>query len=81
MLVDAEMQKRGEIWDDVEFCTMPERRLNKLRQLSRHSCDGVPFNLWTKTRVYFPVLSDEMGIVHIESVPRNPCGEATIFYG
>ena len=81
MLVDAEMQKHGETWDDVEFCTMSERRMNKLRQLSRHSCDGVPFNLWTKTRVYFPVLSDEMGIVHIESVPRNPCGEATIFYG
>ena len=80
MLIEDELHKHGETWDDVEFCTMPERRMNKLRQLSRHSCDGVPFNLWTKTRVYFPVLSDEMGIVHIESVPRNPCSEASSFY-
>ena len=80
MLIDAEMQKHGETWDDVEFCTMPERRLNKLRQLSMHSFDGVPFTLWTKNRVYFQVISDEFGIVHIESVPRNPCSKASSFY-
>lgn len=80
MLIEDELHKHGETWDDVEFCTMPERRMNKLRQLSRHSCDDVPFNLWTKTRVYFQVISDEFGIVHIESVPRNPCSEASSFY-
>lgn len=80
MLIEAEMQKRGETWDDVEFCTMPERRLDKPRQLSMHSLDTVPFTMWTKGRVYFPVLSDEMGIVHIESVPRHPCKETNSFY-
>ena len=36
---------------------------------------GCWFTVWTKDRVYFPTSYD--GAEGVESVPRDPCGEAT----
>lgn len=41
--------------------------------------EGLPFTLWTKERVYFPVVYD--GSEWVASVPRNPNGEATEHVG
>ena len=37
--------------------------------------EGCWFTVWTKDRVYFPTSYD--GAEWVESVPRDPCGEAT----
>ncbi len=41
--------------------------------------EGVPFTLWTSKRVYFPVQYD--GNEWVDSVPRDPCDEATHHVG
>lgn len=41
--------------------------------------EGCFFTLWTKRRVYFPVVYD--GAEWCESVPRNPCDQATKHVG
>ena len=41
--------------------------------------EGEPFTLWTKNRVYFPIVYD--GSEWVGSVPRNPCDEATEHLG
>lgn len=41
--------------------------------------EGKPFTYWTETRVYFPVVYD--GSEWVESVPRDPCDEATFHVG
>lgn len=43
------------------------------------STEGLPFTLWTVKRVYFPVCYD--GSEWVESVPREPNGEATEHVG
>ena len=43
---------------------------------SGYGCSqGCNFTVWTKDRVYFPVVHD--GAEWVGSVPRNPCDEAT----
>ena len=37
--------------------------------------EGIPFTMWTKKRVYFPVEYD--GAEWVSSVSRNPDGEPT----
>lgn len=41
--------------------------------------EGVPFTLWTTSRVYFPCVYD--GSEWVESVPRDPCNVATSHVG
>mgnify|MGYP003587901152 CR=1 FL=1 len=41
--------------------------------------EGFAFTAWTKDRVYFPGCYD--GSEWIDSIPRNPCDEATSHVG
>jgi len=41
--------------------------------------EGIPFTLWTRKRVYFPVQYN--GSEWVASVPRYPCEEATSHIG
>ncbi len=43
------------------------------------SAQGIPFTVWTTTRVYFPACYD--GSEWVASVARNPDGEATYHVG
>lgn len=58
-------------WDNVVFCTISDEELDRKFDTSYGGEDGVPFTLWTKHWVYFPVMYD--GAEWVECVLRNPC--------
>lgn len=68
-------QKEAKDEAPIIACTLDEAGL------AREFCDGFggtegkPFTAWTENRVYFPVQYD--GAEWVESVPRDPCSEAT----
>ena len=85
------MKKHNETFDDVELVVFAvneyheKQRLLPTKELDRKfnsgygGSEGSSFTLWTKNRVYFPVVYD--GSEWAESVPRNPCAEATKHVG
>ena len=73
-LISEEMKERGDCWDNVVM-TMPRAGFLDIEfddGFGGH--EGVPFTLWTKDRVYFPMEYDGADLVR--SAPRNPCDEA-----
>lgn len=76
-LISEELENQGERWDDVVFCTL--KHPHKQFDAGYGSSEGTPFTLWTKKRVYFPVVYD--GAEWVGSVPRHPCDEETIHIG
>ena len=78
-LITEEMANHGEVWGDVEHCTLDRDGLLVRFYSGFGGADGKPFTLWTKTRVYFPVVYD--GAEWVGSAPRNPCDEATRHQG
>jgi hypothetical protein len=74
------MEIAGESWDEVVGCTLTEAELDsRFRDEHKAEAEGQPFTLWTEHRVYFPTVYD--GSEQVDSVPRNPCGEATPHVG
>lgn len=70
------MKVRGENWTDVEACTLTDAQLDVEFDDGYGCVNGKSFTLWTKRRVYFPVVYD--GAEWCASVPRHPDGmEAT----
>lgn len=78
-LIQIQFKKHNESWSDVIHSTLTEEELNRTFDCSMGSVEGVPFTLWTKTRVYFPVQYD--GAEWCESVPREPCDEKLYHLG
>jgi len=64
--LERSMKRNGEDFDDVENFTVP------IKDLDHPIKDQfvLPFRVWTKWRVYFPLWIDGCGVVH--SVQRNP---------
>lgn len=77
--IEEAMRSNGETWADVESHTLTDDELNAKFDHSYGGTNGVPFTLWTKRRVYFPVCYD--GAEWVESVSRNPDGKATEHVG
>lgn len=77
-LIDAE-RRRVKDDSDVVHCTLTNHQLNVEFNDSYGSAEGEKFTLWTKQRVYFPVVYD--GSEWAGSAPRNPCDEATEHMG
>lgn len=77
-LIEA-MAEHGEAWSDVESCTLTDAELDAEFDCGYGSSEGESFTLWTKARVYFPVVYD--GAEWPESVSRNPDGKATHHFG
>lgn len=85
------MKKHNETFDDVEVVVLAtkeydeEPTLLSADELDRKfdpdfgGSNGSSFTLWTRNRVYFPVVYD--GSEWASSVPRNPCTEATKHVG
>jgi hypothetical protein len=69
LITDA-MENSKESWDDVVSCTLTENELEKKFDGGYGGSEGKPFTLWTKKRVYFPVVYD--GSEWVESVSRRP---------
>ena len=77
--ISDEMEQHNDGWGNVEFCTLSDTELDVQFDAGFGGSEGKPFTLWTHTRVYFPAVYD--GSEWVESVPRNPCNEATIHIG
>jgi hypothetical protein len=71
-IVDA-MEEVYDSWDNVVGCTLSDGELDVEFNADFGTVEGQAFMLWTKSRVYFPVVYD--GSEWVSSVPRNPCEE------
>lgn len=78
-LIGHEMERCGESWGEVEACTITDVELDRRFDSGFGGTEGSPFTLWTKRRVYFPVVYD--GAEWVASVPRNPTLEHTEHVG
>ena len=77
--IEIEMAKHGEDGTDVVGCTLSDEALDTEFDEESGGAEGEAFTLWTAARVYFPATYD--GGEWAESVPRNPCNEATEHVG
>lgn len=73
------MNLNAETWSDVESCTLSEEQLNIKFDNGWGNEEGLPFTVWTKNHVYFPVCYD--GSEWCGSVSRNPDGKPTSHQG
>lgn len=74
LLISDEMDRNDESWHDMEIITPKNLDLDRKFDAGYGSVNGLPFTLWTRNRVYFPIEYD--GSERVLSVPRNPCDEA-----
>jgi len=72
-------QENGDSWDNVEHNTMSEEEMDKEFDPCYGFKKGIPFTVWTKDYVYFPVFYD--GDEWVGKVSRNPDGKATPHQG
>lgn len=78
-LIQHEMKKQGETFEDVVECTLTDEEL-MVEFYDGFGCsEGAPFTLWTTNRVYFPIVYD--GAEWVGSVSRNPDGKPTRHFG
>ncbi len=68
-----------ESWDDVVSCTLSDEQLDIEFDNDFGITEGIPFTLWTKKRVYFPVGYD--GLEWVGYVSRKPDGKPTSHIG
>ena len=78
MLID-EMKKRGETLADIEANTMTEVEMTKEFDSGFGGIEGIPFTVWSKNTIYFPICYD--GAEWVGSVSRNPDGKPTDHHG
>lgn len=78
-LISRALEEQREAWSDVVRCTLTDAEMDVRFDEGYGSAEGKPFTLWTAQRVYFPVVYD--GSEWVESVPREPCDEATKHFG
>lgn len=69
-LISTELEARGEEWEDVVSIAPEDLDLDKEFDDGYGGSEGAHFTLWTKKRVYFPVVYD--GSEWVESVARDP---------
>ena len=78
-LINKEMNRQGDSWGALVTSTFKEFELTNEFDCGFGESKGTPFTLWTKTRVYFPVVYD--GSEWVASVSRDPDGVATSHVG
>lgn len=78
-MIAIEMEEKKESWKDVEECTLSDDELNFKFDNGYGGTEGIPFTIWTKNRVYFPVCYD--GAEWCTSVSRVVDGEPTNHVG
>ena len=72
-------EANGDSWDNVEQNTMSEEEMDAEFDNGYGGTEGIPFTVWTKDNVYFPICYD--GAEWVGSVSRNPDGEPTEHQG
>jgi hypothetical protein len=78
MLV-GEMEEFGDSLLNIESNTMTEEEMDKDFDAGYGGTEGIPFTVWTKDRVYFPICYD--GAEWVGSVSRHPDGQPTDHQG
>lgn len=78
LIIEA-MERYNESWQDVVSHTFRDDSLIREFDDGFGGTEGVPFTVWTRNRVYFPVCYD--GSEWVESVSRNPDGNPTYHLG
>jgi hypothetical protein len=74
------MSEYNEKWEDVvSYVPDDGKWLDYLFDDTYGSIEGEPFTLWTKGRVYFPMVFD--GSEWVASISRNPDGVITKHLG
>ena len=71
-LISYEMKLYEDSWDNLESSTISQNQLMVKFDDDYGWPEGIPFCIWTKTRVYFPVVYD--GAEWCSSVSRDPDG-------
>jgi hypothetical protein len=66
-------------WENVVSCTLSDEELDVEFDDGYGGTRGVPFTLWTKKNVYFPIQYD--GSEWVGSVSRKPDGKPTYHMG
>lgn len=79
LLAEAMLNNGENFPGDVISTTLTDYELDRKFDDGFGSSEGLPFTLWTKNFVYFPVTYD--GSEFVGSVPRNPNGIATQHIG
>lgn len=77
-LTDA-LKEQQETWPDIESITLTDNQLDTEFDDGFGGAEGEPFTVWTKNRVYFPIVYD--GAEWVESVSRHPDGKPTYHLG
>jgi hypothetical protein len=71
-LISEEMTNQNESWDDLCGNTLTEEEMcRRFDHGHKAEPEGIPFTLWTRFRVYFPLVYD--GAEWVGSVPRHTC--------
>ena len=78
-LISKSLKAANETWDDVEATTLTDEQKTQIFYDGYGGSKGVNFTLWTKNRVYFPVIYN--GAQWVGSVARHPCDEASSHHG
>ncbi len=79
-LISEEMMLYKESFSDVVSSTLQEKDLfNEFEVGFGPSPSGVEFTVWTRNRVYFPLI--DQGLEGVGSVSRNPDGKKTAHIG
>lgn len=78
-LIKDELKTSCDSWDNIVSMTLTEDDLDKKFDSGFGSINGISFTVWTKNRVYFPVVYD--GAEWVGSVSRNPDGLPTEHIG
>lgn len=72
--IEAEMREHLDSWGG-SACTLTEEGLDREFECNYVGRNGLPFTLWTPSRVYFPVI--DAGAERCGSVSRHPDGKPT----
>jgi hypothetical protein len=78
-LIEGAFRDTNETWNDVVSNTMTDEQMSKPFDAGYGGHEGCAFTMWTKERVYFPLVYD--GAEWVGSAPRNPNGIATEHQG
>jgi hypothetical protein len=75
-----EFRSRGDSYENIMAATLSDAdRDAPLNWYKSGSSAHIPWLIWTKLRVYFPVVYD--GYLSVGSVPRDPCDERAEAFG
>ena len=72
-MLDEALEENGESWAEVEANTMTDKEMTKKFDSGFGGRKGIPFTVWTKNSVYFPVVYD--GAEWVGRVSRHPDGK------